>query len=271
MSKFLKKSVISIIFSLLILFGVAGQSYATEKMTLIQGWNTWEPFTYMDNHNKLNGLDIEVAHHIFSRAGYDVKYQEAPWPRQLLWIEDGTIHITASSMKTPEREVHAYFSDPYYKESYIVYVRKGEAANYRFASLSDIIGSSFRLGVMRGSLYGPEFQRLMNDPAFSEHIEEVTTDKQNHTKLLSHRIDGFIQESSRMSVEESKTGIFAQVEPLFVIEENLLHFMFSKKATTPEIVNVFNIGLKIMRADGTYQKIFKKYKLDQFNMLKDLP
>lgn len=269
MSKFLKKLAISIVFSLVILFGVSGQTCATEKMTLIQGWDQWEPFTYRDNNNTVTGFDIEVVHHIFSRAGYVVKYQESPWSRQLLWIEDGTIQITSSSMKTPERETYAYFSDPYYKESYIVYVRKGEAANYRLASLNDIIGSSFRLGITRGFLYGPQFDRLIKDPAFSEHIEEVTTDKQNYTKLLSHRIDGFIQESSRMSVEESKSGIFAHVEPLFVIEENLLHFMFSKKSTTLEIVKVFNTGLKTMQADGSYQKLFKKYKLDQFNMLND--
>jgi polar amino acid transport system substrate-binding protein len=198
-----------------------------------------------------------------------VKYRAAPWARQLKDLEEGMIQITASSMKTPEREVYAYFSDPYYRESYIVFVRKGEAANYHFKHLCDIIGSSFRLGVMRDSLYGDDFVRLMKNPAFSKQIEAVTMDDQNHKKLLAHRLDGFIQESSRMSTEGRKTGIFAKVEPLLVIEENYLYFMFSKKSTNPEIVKVFNIGLKNMRKDGNYQRIFKKYRLDQYNMLKD--
>jgi polar amino acid transport system substrate-binding protein len=161
--------------------------------------------------------------HILSNAGYAVDYREVPWARSLIWIEEGKIHIGASAMKTPKREAYAYFSAPYQKETYVLFVRKGESSKYRLKSLEDIIGSSFRLGVMRDSLYGSEFERLMKDPNFSEHFEEVTTDEQNHRKLLSKRFDGFIQEYSRMATDGRKSVIFEQVEPLLVIEENQLH------------------------------------------------
>jgi polar amino acid transport system substrate-binding protein len=255
------------VFAIIIPLCFPVRSSGAEKMKLVMGWESWAPFTYKDTDNQLTGLDIEIIATILNDAGYLLEYREAPWARQLKWLEDGETHIGTSAMKTPEREAFAYFSEPYQKETYIMFVRKGESSKYRLKNLQDIIGSSFRFGVMRDSLYGAEFDRLMKDPKFSEHVEEVPTDEQNHMKLLAKRFDGFLQEYSRMATDGRKIGIFEKVEPLFVVEENQLHVMFSKKSTTPEIVNAFNTGLKKIREDGTYQKIFQKYGLDQFNMI----
>lgn len=240
---------------------------ADDSMTLIQGWNPWKPFAYMDENDSMAGIDVEIAHLILTHAGYQLSYQEASWARQLKGIEDGTIHMTASAMKTPEREAYAYFSDPYYTESYIVFVRRGEAGNYDIASLQDIVGSSFRLGVMRGSLYGDEFVRLMKHPDFVSQVEEVTSDEQNQQKLLTHRLDGFIQEASRMRMAGTASGVLEQVEPLFVIEGDCLHFMFSRQAVSPGIVAVFNEGLRTLRVDGTFQRVFEKYGVHGFNVV----
>lgn len=268
MMKTLNRSVtISAIAVMIVVLGWTGQTVAAEKMTLNMGWEPWAPFTYRDRQNTLTGLDIEIVTTILQNAGYVVQYQEMPWARTLISIENGVIQFSASAMKTPEREAYAYFSDPYQQETYVVFVRKGIAAPYSIKRLQDVIGSSFRLGVMRDSVYGDEFVRLMNDPAFAKQVEDVTTDEQNHKKLLAHRLDGFIQEASRMATDGRASGIFDQVEPLFVIERNDLCVMFSKRATTPEIVKAFNAGLEKIRADGTYQRIFKKYLLDEFNML----
>ncbi len=248
------------------LCGLPQPTRAAENMTLIQGWNPWAPFAFQYPQGSMAGIDIEIVHHILSHAGYTITYQEAAWARQLKLIEDGTLHITASAMITPEREAYACFSDPYYRESYLIFVRKGEAANHHISSLQDIAGSSFRLGVMRGSMYGDEFVRLMENPEFSRQIETVTSDEQNHQKLLTHRLDGFIQEASRMLTDGKKSGIRDQVEPLFVVGEDDLHFMFSRQSVPAEIIHKFNEGLRNLRADGTYQRIFETYGLDQLTI-----
>ncbi|MBF0376166.1 MAG: amino acid ABC transporter substrate-binding protein [Desulfamplus sp.] len=255
------------VFVIIIILCFPLQSSGAEKIKLIMCWESWEPFCYKDDKNQLIGLDIEIVTHIFNNSGYSVEYREAPWSRQLKWLEEGEIHIGASAMKTPEREAFAYFSKPYQKETYIMFVRKGESSKYKLKNLQDIIGSSFQFGVMRASLYGDEFYRLMKNPKFLEHVEEIATDELNHKKLLAKRFDGFIQEYSRIVTDGRKSGIFEKVEPLFVVEENKLHVMFSKKSTTPENVNAFNSGLKKIREDGTYQKIFRKYNLEKYNMI----
>ncbi|GAB6095855.1 transporter substrate-binding domain-containing protein [Desulfatiferula olefinivorans] len=258
---------IQIITILIFIFSYPGQSLANEKSRLIMGWEPWAPFAYASESDRLTGLDIDIVASILSKYSYSIDYQKAPWARLLKLLENGEIHICASAMKTPEREKFAYFSFPYQKETYLLFVRKGEASHYNLKRLQDIIGTKFRLGILRGSLYGSEFERLMKDPDFSKHVEDVTTDEQNHIKLLANRFDGFIQEYSRMVTDGRKSGIINQVEPLFVIEENILHVMFSKKSVGPEVVDSFNEGLKIMMKDGTYQKIFEKYNLERYNMI----
>jgi polar amino acid transport system substrate-binding protein len=256
-------------FMAVFLSGIHCDSLAAGKIRLIQGWEPWAPFAYSDGNLKLTGIDIEIIRHIFNGKGYVVEYLEAPWPRQLKCLEEGDIQIAASAMKTPERETYAFFSEPYYSESYYVFIRKGEKSKYSARSLKDIVNGSFLLGVMRGSIYGSEFDGLMKNPEFLKHIQPVAMDEQNYKKLLAFRLDGFIQESSRMSVKGRELGIYEKVEPLFLIEENQQHFMISKKTGSPEVVRIINDGLKEMRKDGTYQEIFRKYKLEKYNMLKN--
>ncbi len=70
-------------------------------------------------------------------------------------------------------------------------------------------------------------------------------------------------------IQGKASGILEQVEPLFAIEGNFLHFMFSKQSVSPEIVAMFNEGLRTLHADGTYQRLFEKHGLDNFSMLRE--
>lgn len=238
-----------------------GFGLAAEKGTLILGWENWPPFQYRDSTNTLVGLDIELITLIFTKAGYVVKYREAPWKRQLVECEGGSIQIVSSAMKLPEREKYAYFTDPYQKETYKLYVRKEDASQYKLNQLSDILNTRMNIGIMRGVMYGEDFNKLMNDPKFAIHIKEVTSDTQNYKKLLSQRIDGFIQEYSVYSSQGKKEGIYDRTVPVINIKETNLYVMLSKKFTDPELVHTFNTGLEAIRQNGQYQQLFEKYGL----------
>jgi polar amino acid transport system substrate-binding protein len=244
----------------------AGKLFADESITLIQGWETYAPFSFLDSQKNLTGLDIEFVNEIAKGTGLTIQYSQAPWARLLRWVEEGKIHVVSSVTKTPERVLFGYFSDAYFKESFIVYVRKGEKGKYPYFSLKDFIGSGLRIGVIRDNIYGAEYDRLTKIAEFRSLLEPVTSDAQNHQKLLLGRLDGFIQESSRMAIADA-SEIVAKVEPLFVIEEDFLHFMFSRKSTPPDVVQRFNSEILRMQTDGRYQKLFRKYKMDHYNMI----
>lgn len=240
---------------------------AVEKQTLIMGWEEWAPFTFKDQADQITGLDADLVKTIITGMGHDVQYRELPWKRTLHLIEKGQVHIGASAFKTEERAAYAHFSIPYQNETYIMYVRKGEATKYPQRSLKDIKNSTFRFGTLRGSVYGHTFNELMKDPKFSSKVEPVAKDEQNHLKLLSGRFDGFIQETSRLLATEKNADILSKIEPLFVVDQDALHIMFSKKSVSAEFVHQFNQQLQTFMNSGSYEKLFTKYGLNKSNMI----
>ncbi len=243
--------------------------FAEEKGTLILGWEEWPPFQYRDSKQKLVGLDIDLITTIFTEAGYSVQYKEAPWKRQLVELKTGTIDIVSSAMKLPEREIYAYYSDEYQKEYYQLFVRKEDVATYQLHKLFDIITKQMDIGIMRGVVYGDEFNQLMKNPGFKNHIQEVTSDIQNYKKLLNGRIDGLIQEYSVFATQSKKEGVSNRFVPVLDIKSTNLYAIFSKKNNDLQLVQVFNKGLKELRQNGKYQQLFEKYEL-AMNSLKTI-
>lgn len=246
---------------------ITPQAIKAEQRVLTVAWEQWEPFAYKDQHSNLVGLNVEIIKTIFEPQGFTVEFIEMPWARALSFFKHGKIDLLHSVMKTVEREQFARFSAPYQKETYLLYVPKDKATSYAITQLKDIAEQFLYIGVQRNYLYGEEYDRLIKLPEFKKHIEEVTTNQQNHEKLLAGRIDGFIQEASRVTTMGKSSGISEKVTPIFTVDTNKLHMVFSKASTSNELVENFNEGLQRIMADGTYQKLFKKYDLQHHNML----
>jgi polar amino acid transport system substrate-binding protein len=245
---------------------------AAEKGTIVWGYDEEQPpYSYHDENHKLVGLDIELGTTILTRMGYTVTYRQVPWVRHLVELEEGYgSTISMSTVKTPEREKFVYFSAPYHNIVVMLFVRKGETARYPFKRLTELKGTGFRLGVRHGAVYGDEYAALLKDPLFLSLVEEVTTDDQNHLKLIKGRLDGFLDAYTTFLMIGKRLGTIQQTEPLFTVQKIPLHFVFSKKAFAPDVVEAFNRELAKTQEDGTYQALFEKYQL-QPNMIMPEP
>ncbi len=239
----------------------ANSCLAAEKETVTVGWTSWEPFAYRDGSGHLVGLNIELLTALLNASGYQFEFEEIPWKRQLLELEQGKLDISAGANKTAEREQFVYFTAPYQQEGVGLFVRKGETGAYSVKTLSDLIGGSMTIGVLAGSMYSDEYATLRDNPDFSKHLAEVAHDQQNHRKLLLKRIDGFIQEYSTLTRQTMDTGFLDQIEPLFMVSTEPLYIIVSKKTASPQLVQDINDALARLKADGTYLKLFEKYRI----------
>ena len=266
-NKFRIKKIQRLLFTILIAINFLHNLHAENKQTLTMGWEEWAPFTFTNKQGQVIGLDAELIQSVIPRMGHELEYIELPWKRTLSLLERGETHIAASAFKTSEREAYAHFSIPYQKETYMMYVRKGEAKQYKQRSLQDIKDSNFRFGVLRGSVYGHTFNELMKEASFAKQVEAVAKDEQNHLKLLSGRFDGFIQETSRLAANKENAELLSKIEPLFIVDQNMLHIMFSKKSVSTDFVEQFNKQLQSYMNDGAYENLFAKYGLHKSNMI----
>src|SRR5262245_20581785 len=234
---------------------------------LKSGWYPWDPYQYSymkHDVKRLTGLDVQLISAIFAEMGYDVVYEEVSWKQHQLDVKNGVRDIAAGAFKNPERAEYAYFSAPYRKETDVLYVRKGEASRYSFTDVLDLTrqlqGQSFRLGVINGFYYGPDMMRFINDPANAARIVGVSDDVANFENLLSYRIDGFVvdrlvgatlawRHGWRLAVEEVSPPVYAED----------IHVLFSKKTTTPALVEGFNQSLEQLKRNGQYARVIREY------------
>lgn len=94
------------------------------KLTL--GFDSWEPYQYMDIGNKVRGLDIDLLRMVAKRMSCNIEYSQGPWIKLLARLKAGEIDILLGASKTEKREKFAFFSDPYRSEQFTLYVRKGD-------------------------------------------------------------------------------------------------------------------------------------------------
>lgn len=240
---------------------VGGSAKADAACRLLVGWEPYAIYTYAGDSGEVRGADIDLMRAIGRDLGCEITFKQAPWTRVLLEVENGTIDVSTSTSRTPERDKYAWFSNSYRTTEMAIYVRRGEVGIYSLDNLAAVAKTGFKLGVIAGYHYGPEFAGLMRDPAFAGFVDEAIDYQTNIRKLMHGRIDGYLVEDVGVMLAEAKTlGVLDQIEryPLAIPGENL-HLMFSRKTVEPETVNAVNASLERIMADGRLSKFVDRH------------
>jgi polar amino acid transport system substrate-binding protein len=237
------------------------QIMAAEPCTLRVGWEPYAPFTFAGANGEATGADIDLMEAVAAEIGCAVVPVELPWARILKEVEQGTLDVSTSTSRTPERDQWALFSQPYRETEIAIYVRRGEIARFALQELADVPGQQLRLGVIVDYYYGEALAEAARDPDFAAWIDGAPDYATNIRKLVSGRIDGFLVEDvAVMEAELARMGLSGRVEryPLRIPGEQL-HLMFSRKTVEPETVAQVDAALAQMRADGRLDAITAKY------------
>lgn len=240
---------------------LAAPRAADAACALRVGWTQYPVYTFRDPTGKVTGIDVELTRTLAKDIGCTVLFVELPWARILSEIKDGTLDMTSSASRTPEREVFARFSEAYREAEVAIFIRNGESGEYALAELSAISESDFKLGIVVGYYYGADFERFMKDPRFAAHVEGATDYPINIRKLLHKRIDGFLVDDVGVMVGQMRNlGVTERLEryPLRIAAESL-HMMFSRKSVDPSIVAAVNTHLATMKADGRLRSIMDRF------------
>ena len=227
---------------------------------LNMGWDPWEPYQYLTPENEVKGLEIELVSAMAKEAGCDIKFVQKNWMNLLNGIRNGSIDVLGGASKTSARESFAHFSDQYRYESFVLYVRKGEAAKYTGSSLKEILAGDFKLGVTEDYIYGDEVSELQDSPDNANKFVSVPTTEVNYYNLVQNQIDGFLEDPFVAAYTIKRKGLGDQIEahPISVHSGDV-SLMFSKKSVSEETVVAFNDALTKLKESGEYKKILDKY------------
>lgn len=248
----MKKTILLMVVSLLVLL-FSFPSMAEEKITLASC--EWEP--YAGAALKDQGFASEIVKEAFKKSGYSAELVILPWARALKESEEGKYDGLFNAYNSPERAQKFAVSDPYIESPLVLCALKGFAKD-SYSSIKDFEGLNF--GIVRGydntaAVDGADY--IKKDTAASDNI--------NMAKLLNKRtdlivIDKFVAQAElqKIKAEGKYSGEIKFLEPPLEIKP--VHVMFPKANANHQIImEAFNQGLKIIKTDGTLQKIKEKH------------
>jgi len=223
-------------------------------------WEPFEPYQFLGENGAVTGLDIDLLNAVAREAGCYLQIEHVPWKRAQAMLGVGALDVASGASKTAEREVYARFSAAYRTEQIVVYVRSEDKYKYGFQSLTELAQSGVRLGVVHGYTYGDEFVALKARKAFRGGLSSVLSDRHNFKRLLSRHVDAVLIEpfvARKLMAELSDADAVSRHR--LVIETGNIHFMFSKKSVSDELVQRFNEALVRTKQSGEYQRILERY------------
>lgn len=228
------------------------------KLTL--GYDSWEPYQYLDIGNKVRGLDIDLLLMVTKRMPCKVEYVQGAWIDLLAQLRKGEVDILLGASKTNKRKQFALFSEPYRTEQFSLYVRKDDEGSLKLSSFGDFLAKGKKFGVVDDYFYGDEVSVLRDNDKQDQFVSAIIGEM-NIARLLDDNIDAFFEDSIVGASMIRRKGLSSLIVPHNLsITTGDVYVMFSKQSVAPETVTKFNLGLKEVIKSGEYEALVSMYR-----------
>ncbi len=215
----------------------------------------WPPYTIPDPEDGRHGFDYEVVSAAFTAVGDEAVIRFYPWSRALKLVENKQVDGVITCAYKPDREPFIIFSDP--------------------------ISGDHRTAVTSSSYSGPAPQTITDLKDFKRVIgvrKFISTDRLVERDIKHRTVPSVGIALKQVANGRADAAYFSNVNARYMgnnlglsdkLKFHLLdpqeyeefHICFSRnKPGTEDKVKRFNKGLKIIRADGTYEEIHNRYR-----------
>ncbi|MGY0394837.1 MULTISPECIES: basic amino acid ABC transporter substrate-binding protein [unclassified Fusobacterium] len=221
-------------------------SLAMAKEKIYVGTNAeFPPFEYLEK-GEIVGFDIEMMNEIGKVLDADIKIQDMAFDGLLPALQMKKVDVVIAGMTaTEERQKMVSFTQPYYTASQVIIVKEG---NNSIKSFDDLKGK--RVGVMLGftgdvivsDMEGVKIERY--NAAYAG-IMALKADKIDAVVLDSEPAENYVKQNSGLQIAEAES---AQEKYAIAVRKN-----------DKELLEKLEKGLNEIKANGTYDKLLKKY------------
>ncbi|MGY4042565.1 substrate-binding periplasmic protein [Aeromonas hydrophila] len=247
-------------YRVLLLWCLCCSAWAQES--LLVGWSSWHPFSFRDEQQQLQGLDIDLLEAIFNRAGFHANYSEMPWARVLRELEFGTIQLTMSANQTAERDLYARFTLPYRNEETVLLIRRQDKVRWQeITQLSDLLSRpDFTIGLLRDFDYGTDFRTFMQSPQMQQRLLVRLKMEPLIKLLLAGRIQGVVMDPMGLQQLNLAGLPLDQLTTLLDIQQTPVHLMLSRRTTTLQQLQRLDEAIRTLLQSPEYGQILARYR-----------
>ena len=228
-------------------------SFAASAADLRVGTHpTFAPFEFLDSKTReYVGFDIDMINEIGKRAGMDVKLVNMGFDGLIPALMTGSIDIAASGITiTEERKKKVDFCDPYYRAGQGMMVKAGNETKFK-----DVKSLEGRTVAVQIGTTGAEFAKTIKDAK----IKAFNTSAEAFMDLRMGGADAVITDRPVIGYFIVKNPRAAKGLVQVPVTLDTEFFGYALKKGNTELLKKVNDALASMKADGTYDKIYKKW------------
>ena len=211
----------------------------------------YAPFESQNEKGEIVGFTIEVMSAVAAKAGVEIKFVNTPWEGIFNALAQGDRDMLASSITiTAERKQTMDFTDPYFDAVQLIAVKD----NSKVAKFGDL--KKLKVGVQTGTTGDEAVTKLLGKT--STNIKRFESTPLALKELESGGVDAVVADNGVVIhyVANNPGGKFKIVSDKEFVPEQ---YGFAVKKGNADLVAKLNTGIAAIKADGTYDTIYKKY------------
>lgn len=218
-----------------------------EKAKLVMGTNAaFPPYEFVDDNNKIVGIDPEVAALIAEKLGMELEIKDMEFDSLIPAVSGGSIDIAMAGMTViEERLLSVDFSDTYAKGIQVIIVKEG----------SDIASPADLAGKMIGVQSGTTGDIYCTDDFGQENVKQFSNGSLAVAALANGQVDCVVIDNEpAKNFVAANTGLKI-LETTYADED----YAIAVKKGNTELLEKINKALNELKADGSFDKVVDKY------------
>lgn len=228
--------------------GAGNEKTNTEVKKLTMGSSCdFPPYEYVGDDGNYIGIDVEIAQGFCEKNGYELEIQDMEFKSIITAVNSGAVDIGMSGFTiTEERKLSIDFSDPYEETFQAIMVKDGSPIKGK----DDLEGKI--IGVQAGTTGDDFVTKDFGQDAVNQYDKYSLAVQ----ALLNDQVDCVVLDDETAKAFVAANEGLTKLDTPYGVEQYAVAFNFEDA----ELRTAFNEYLAQIKADGTLDKIFAKYK-----------
>jgi polar amino acid transport system substrate-binding protein len=213
------------------------------------------PFEMTNQKGEIVGFDVDMAKRIAKAMGVKLELVSTAWDGIIPALLTNKFDMIMSGMTvTPERNLKIAFANPYIVVGQSILVKKEYAGEVK--SYKDLDNPKFKVGSKLGTTGEQATKRLISKANYIS----FETEQEGVMDLVNGKIDAFVYDLPYMAIANAQKseGKLIFLDQPFTYEP----LGWAIRHGNPDFLNWLNNFLAQMKNDGTYDKIYEKWFLN---------
>lgn len=228
------------------------EAATADASTFIVGFDQdYPPYGFVGDDGEFTGFDLELAQEVCARNGWTYQPEPINWDTKQQLIDSGAITCIWNGFTMEGRESDYAFSDPYMDNGQVIMVK----ADSDIKSLQDLAGKTVGTQVDSAALEVLQGDQADLAGTFAA-LEQRSDYNTAALELESGALDALACDLSIAAYQMSQKPNAFVVLDEYLSEE---HYAVGFKKDNTEMAETVTKTLSEMTADGTVEKLCKKY------------